>query len=186
MIHTLLLFSIKIFDTRNFLKHRKVPLRHFSLLETKILTEKRDTPPSSLIHTKFRYPMFFETQTCSPTKLLDSVGQKLFAENSGIPFLSVFFFDTRLFLKHRRVLLRILMVLWDKKLDRNSWKNPSSLFHYIFWYLNFSRTQKVYPTMFFGTVRHQLFDGNLWCPLFPLSLKFFDARNFLKHRRDHL
>ena len=77
VIHTLLHFSINVFETRNFLKHRKVPLRHFSLLETKTLTEKRDTPPSSLIHKKFRYPMFFETQTCSSTKHLDSVGQKI-------------------------------------------------------------------------------------------------------------
>ena len=40
--------------------------------------------------------------------------------------------------------------------------------------------------MFFDTVRHQLFDGQLWCPLFLLSLKIFDARSFLQHSRDHL
>ena len=40
--------------------------------------------------------------------------------------------------------------------------------------------------MFFATVRHQLFDGQLWCPLFLLSSKCFDARIFLIHRKDHL
>ena len=32
-------------------------------------------------------------------------------------------------------------------------------------------------------MRHQLFEGKLWCPLFLLSLKFFDARVFLKHTK---
>ena len=56
----------------------------------------------------------------------------------------------------------------------------------MFRYPIFSETQKVSPTMFFDTVRHQLFDGQLWCPLFLLSLKIFDARSFLNHRREHL
>ena len=56
----------------------------------------------------------------------------------------------------------------------------------MFRYPIFSETQKVSPTKFFDTVRHQLFDGELWCPVFLLTLKFFNARSFLKHRRDHL
>ena len=56
----------------------------------------------------------------------------------------------------------------------------------MFRYPVFSETQKVSPTMFFDTVRHQLFDRKLWCPLFLLSLKVFDARSVLKHRKDHL
>ena len=56
----------------------------------------------------------------------------------------------------------------------------------MFRYPIFSETQKVSPTMFFDTVRHQLFDRKLWCPLFLLSLKVFDARSVLKHRKDHL
>ena len=40
--------------------------------------------------------------------------------------------------------------------------------------------------MIFDTVRYQLFDGQLWCHLFLLSLQTFDARSFLKHRTDHL
>ena len=36
----------------------------------------------------------------------------------------------------------------------------------------FSETQKVSPTMFFDTVRHQFFDGQLWCPLFFILKNF--------------
>ena len=42
------LLSINFFDTRNFVKHRRVPLRSFSVLWDKtILTENRDTRPLS-------------------------------------------------------------------------------------------------------------------------------------------
>ena len=44
----------------------------------------------------------------------------------------------------------------------------------------------MFPLRCFLILRHQLLDRKLWCPLFLLSLKFFDARSFLKHRRDHL
>ena len=37
--------------------------------------------------------------------------------------------------------------------------------HKIFRYYFFSETQKVCPTVFFDTVRYQLFDGKLWCHL---------------------
>ena len=56
----------------------------------------------------------------------------------------------------------------------------------MFRYQFFSETQRVSPTMFFDTVRRQVFDGKLWFPLFLLSLSFFDTRNFLKYRRDHV
>ena len=41
-----------------------------------------------------------------------------------------------------------------------------------FFDITFSETQKFSPTMFFDTVRHQLFDGRYWCPL------FYYRRNF--------
>ena len=44
----------------------------------------------------------------------------------------------------------------------------------------FSETQKGWPANFFDPVRHQLFDVNLWFPLFVLSLNFLDARNFFE------
>ena len=140
----------KTFDTRNFLKPGRVPLRNFSVLSDKTISPgNRDTRP---------------------------------------PLLSLTFFDTRNFLKHRRVPLRNVSVLWDKFLTENrdtlSFPLPS-LIHkiLILRYQIFSEAQKVSPTKFFGTVRQQIFDGKSWCPLFLLSLTFFDARNFLKHRR---
>ena len=70
--------SIKFCDTRNFLKHRSVPQRIFSVLcDTKFSAEKRDTP-LSLMHKIFWYPNFSDTPKCSPTKFVGPVRQKNF------------------------------------------------------------------------------------------------------------
>ena len=58
------LLSLTIFDTRNFLKHRRAPLRNDSVDKT-ILVENRNTRPLSY---PFRYPKPFETQKGSSTK----------------------------------------------------------------------------------------------------------------------
>ena len=55
-----------------------------------------------------------------------------------------------------------------------------SLIPNIFRYQKFSETQKG-STMFFATVRQQIFYRSRDIPL--LGLKFSDSRNFLKHRR---
>ena len=70
------LLGIKVFDTQNFLKHRRVPLRNDSVLGDKtVLTENRDARPS-LIPNVFRYEKFSETQKGSSTKFFDTVRQK--------------------------------------------------------------------------------------------------------------
>ena len=120
-----LLLSIKISDTRSFLKHGRGPLRIFSALWDKIFS----------------------------IEIID------------MPLLCIGFSDTRFFLKHRGVPLRNFSVLWEKKLLTENIK--VSLLSVIFFDNRFfSETQKVSPTMFFDTVRKQLFDGKLWCPLF--------------------
>ena len=84
--------------------------------------------------------------------------------------------------------LRNYSVLWDKNFDRKSWYTPSYIIiiHQSFRYPNFSEIQKGLHTRFLGTVGQKNFDGKSWHtlpPSFFISLKVFDNRIFLKHRR---
>ena len=56
----------------------------------------------------------------------------------------------------------------------------------MFRYQIFFETQKVSPTMSFDTVRYQLSDGKLWCPLFFYPRNFSMPEIFLKHRIDNV
>ena len=57
---------------------------------------------------------------------------------------------------------------------------PPPTMHQNFRYQNFLETQKGSPTNFFGTVRQKKSTENSDIPF--LCIKFFDTRNFLKHR----
>ena len=94
-----------------------------------------------------------------------------------MPLLCIGFSDTRFFLKHRGVPLRIFLVLWEKKLLTENIK-VSLLSVNFFDTRFFSETQKVSPTMFFDTVRYQLFDGKLWRPVFFYPRSFSMAEFF--------
>ena len=64
--------SIKLFETKNFLKKSRIPLRKFSALwDIKISTENCDMPP--LIHKFFRYQKISGKQKGSCSKLFVSV-----------------------------------------------------------------------------------------------------------------
>ena len=108
-------------------------------------------------------------------------------EISDMPFLCTRFFDTRIFLKQKvsptKFFGRVRKKTFDWNRDCNSF---SHLFINFFDTSFFSETQKVSRAIFFDIVRRQVFDGNLWFPLFLLSLNFIDSRNFLKYRRDHI
>ena len=70
------------------------------------------------MHKIFRYPIYSESQKGSPTNFFGTVRPKLWQKIVIHPplLLSITFFDTRNFLKHRRVPLRNFWTLWDKKL----------------------------------------------------------------------
>ena len=65
------------------------------------------------MHEKFRRQNFFETRKGPPTKIFGTETKKIPTENRDTPppLLSIKFFDTRSFLKHRRVPLRKVWVL---------------------------------------------------------------------------
>ena len=66
-------------------------------------------------------------------------------------FFSLTFFDIKKFLKHRRVHLRNVWVLWDKNFQRKIVK-PLPLLCMKIFDCKISETQKGSPTKFFGTV----------------------------------
>ena len=77
---------------------------------------------------------FFDTgnfvkqkQKGSPTKFLGFVRQQIFVENRDVPFVGIKLFDTRSFLKHRRVPLRNDSVLPDKTILTENRDTPPPL-----------------------------------------------------------
>ena len=156
--------GIKNFNTRNFLKDSRVHLRTDSVLWDKtILTEKRETHPS-LIPNIFRYPKLFETQKGSFTKWFGTVRQNNFDGKSRKPppLLSLTIFDTRNFLKHRRVPLRNDSV--DKTIlveNRNT--RPLS-YPERFSIPEINETLKNSPTKIFSTVRQKKSSETLDAP----------------------
>ena len=109
--------SIKLFETKSFLKNSRIPLRKSSALwDIKILTENRDMPP--LIH------KFFETRKLPenrrvPLQNFRSCETKSFDKTvMPLPLLCMKIFDKRIFLKHQNVLQWNILLQWDKKLRR--------------------------------------------------------------------
>ena len=132
----------------------------------------------------FRYQIFRQTQKWSSTNFLRTMIQNFLTEkrdNLSIPpsHFFVIFFDTRIFVEHRRVPLRSLSLLWNNKLfmeDRGkicSSRNlsiPEFNDNNGFPYEVFRYSETTKPSI---EIRYILF----------LGIKFFDTRNFLKHRR---
>ena len=173
----------KIFDTRIFLKHRRVPPRKlWALRDEKLLAQKDNI--LFLCVEFFGNRFFSEKHKGSPAKVFETVRQKLWHKIVIQPplLLSIKIFDTRRFLKHRRVPLRNFWTLWDKKLLAQK-NDISFLFVNFFDTCFFSETQKGCPTKVFGFVRQKLWQKIVIHAPLLLSIKCFDTRNFLKHRR---
>ena len=93
-----------------FLKH----LRIYSVLWSKKISTKS--------WYLFLCENFFHTRNFPehwrvPPKFLALWDKKLSTQNRDIPLFCIKFFDIRIFLKPRRVLLRIFFGLWDKKIS---------------------------------------------------------------------
>ena len=121
--------SIKLFETRNFLKNSRIPLRKFSAVwDIKISTENRDMPP--LIHSSFSIPENFRKKEGFLYKAFrfGAVRQKVPTKPwCPPPLLCMKNFDKRIFLKqHQSVFQWNVSVHWDKNFDGKSWYSPSS------------------------------------------------------------
>ena len=100
-----------------------------------------------------------QKQKGSPTKFLGFVRQQISIENRDVPFVGIKLFDTRSFLKHRRVPLRNDSVLPDKTISTENRDTRPSFIPIIFRYQKLSEKQKGSSTNFFGTLRQKIFNG---------------------------
>ena len=92
--------SIKLFETRNFLKNCKIPLRNFSALWDKNFpTENCDIPYYAK---KFSIPQIFWNIEGMPAKVFDTVREKFFQRNIVIPQKCIKFSETLNYLKDCR------------------------------------------------------------------------------------
>ena len=173
-------------DTRTFLKPRRVPFQTFSVLwERKLPTEKCDMPLLSIKF--FDNGNVLKHRRAPLRKILVLLGKKFSTKSLDIPSLfpppvsSLTFSDTEIFLKHRSVPLSNVSLQWDKNIDGESWYPP---LYKNFYDSIFFETQNGSPRCFLVLWDHNFSIENRDIPL--LGIKFFDTRNFLKHRKVHL
>ena len=144
------------------------------------MTENRNTTFPLPIHKIFRYKKFSKTQKGSLTKLLATVRQQIFDQRSWYSTLrQKVFFDTRKFLKDRRVPLRSFPTMTEKKFDKKTSyapQSPTLVIQKILRQQKSIQTQKCSPTKFFGTVRQQIFEWRSWYS--PLRHKNFRYQKF--------
>ena len=161
-------------------------------------------PAPSLSPNIFRYQKCSEKQKGSSTKFFGTVRQKFWHKivilppSSSPPLLSIKFFDTRNFAKHRRFPLRSFFgTLRQQIFNRKSWYSP--LWHKIFQYVNFwnrrvpLRNDSVLRQNFWNTegflyemIRYwdkKILDRKSWCPPPPLRLipSIFRYPKLMKH-----
>ena len=92
---------MEILDDKTFLKHRRVPLQCFSVhWDRKLPKESCDNP---LLSRKISDSIFLKHRMAPPRCFLVLWDHNFPIENRDFPLLGIKFFDTRYFLKHRRV-----------------------------------------------------------------------------------
>ena len=116
----------KIFDTRIFLKHRRVPPRKLWALRDKKLLAQKDNILFLCVEF-FGNRFFFRKTQGFPCESFRDCETKLWHKIVIQPplLLSIKFFDTQSFLKRTRVPLRNFLTLWDKKLSKEIVLSPS-------------------------------------------------------------
>ena len=180
-MHTHLLFPI-IFPKNNFWNTEGVLYEMFRYCEMKPFRRTTVTTAPFLILIIFRFQKIWNTERSLYEKFRYYETRKVDGESWCPPtFFSLTFFDIKRVLKHRRVHLRNVWVLWDKNFQRKIVK-PFPLLCMKNFDCKTSETQKGSPTKCFGTVSQKDWGGS-WCPppLFPST--FFNIKNFLKRRR---
>ena len=120
------LLGIKFFETLKFWNTDGFLDETFRHCETKYFDWKLWYSPPPLIYKFFRYQKLCETKKGSPTKFFGPVRQQIFDRKSWYSLLGIKFFDTRNFLKHRRVPRRSFSALWDENF---STENRDTLLH---------------------------------------------------------
>ena len=172
----------KLFETKNFLKNSKIPLRKFSALwDIKFSTENRDKPP--LIHNFFLVPEYFRKTEGFLYKAFrfGPVRQKI-STKPWCPPSCAWKFSIKEFFWNTKVFSNEIFRYSETKTPTGNRDTPH-LIHKIFVPIrNFLKHRMVFWRCFFGPVRLKNFRQNREAsPL--LCLKFFDTRILSKHRR---
>ena len=154
--------SIKLFETKNFPKNSRIPLRKFSALwDIKISTENCDKPPPLSI-------FFFDTKKFPkirrvPLQIFSfgSCETKNFDKTVMPPsLLCMKILDERIFLKHQSVLQWNISAQSDKNFDRKSWYPPLLSIKYF-----------TLPEIFWNT---EWFPGEVFSVLWDKKFSIFD------------
>ena len=131
------LLYINFFHTRKFLIRRTVLLRTF-LFRTSD-TENFQNRHASYYAWNFSVPDFFWNTEGFPKNFFSAIWDKSFAKTVMPPPINDIF-DTRRFLKHRRVAVRSFLFLWEKKIRRKivifpyyAWAFPTSQIFLTHW-----------------------------------------------------
>ena len=152
--------------------------------ETKQFVRNIVIPAHSLIPEIFRYHKFSITQKGFSTKFFGSVRQETFdwnREYPSSPHLSKNTFDTKFFLKHRRVPPRVFSALRDKKLSTE--KSYIPLLWVIFFHTQFLPKHRRVPLRKFLVLSGNTLTN--FCDTHPFSLrrKSFRYPNFSKTQK---
>ena len=157
------LLSINFFDTRNFVKQRRVPLRSFLLQwDNKFSMENRDIP---LLGIKFFDTRNFLKQRRVPIRSFSALwDQKFSTEKRGTPFLSIKLFEHKNFLKNSRIPLQKFSALWDIKISTENRDKPPLIHNFFSIPGIFRKTEGfLYKAFGFGPVRQKI-STKPWCP----------------------
>ena len=176
--------SVFFFESRFFLKLRRVAIRKFSGLWD------ADFDKKSWYTSFFSYPnicsipeVFWNTERFPYEIFWFFWDKNLSTENSEIPLLSVSFFQKLISSETDKGCHTKFFGTVRHRLCRKSWYTPSSLFHKNFRCPNFSETKEDSPKNFFGNARQRLWQTIVMNPPLLLSIKFSDTGSCLKQRR---
>ena len=176
------LLSINVFDTRNILKHTRVPLRSFSgLWDKKNSDGETWYPHPPFIHKFFPHLKFSETQKGSPTKFLGTMRLTIFYGKSWYPPIMKKFFRNPKISETQKGSAAMFLILWDKKFPTEKLDTPPPFIHVFSIPESFWNTKGFRRDVFRYCETKNFRRKNVISPL--LSMFFFLTRKFLKDKR---
>ena len=172
---------MKFFDTRMFLKHRRVVLRSFSAMwDEKTSTEKSDIPHLPPIHKTFSEPKSFWNTEGFRKEVFQHCETRKFQKNRDVPPAPMYesfryqsYFETQ-----NGPSCEVFRHCETEKFQK---KKVISLMHKIFRYRKFSETIKSSPTKIFGPVRQKQFNKTMM--LAPPIHENFRKQSFFETQR---
>ena len=173
------LSNSKLFHTRSFLKHKRVPPRSFlALWKWDFPTENCETP--LFCKKKLSKPQFFVNTEGYPHDVFRSMTQKNPTEKPDtLPdhdVSSIVFSIPQIIRNSKGSPTKTLGTVRLKTLDGKLW-DPPLLIKTFFPYQRFPQTQKGSRTKFSGTMKLKFFDGKPWNHSI-LKKKFSEPQNF--------